>query len=236
VSVSDQDQLKVWDLQLAKFGATIIRQRLDLLAELLPKAERFQEHISGRREKLSAEYLFSARESEGGRSEQGEGEGEGDEAPIPIDQLGRSDEGAIAQSILRILRQKRAEEIARKQTVVGPHRDDITFSLNGTSAVDFASQGQQRSLVLALKLAELEQVTEVLSEPPVLLLDDVLAELDLNRQGLLMSLVNDNMQTLITTTHVDGFKPEWLEGALFLQVKDGAIASSTTAQAAVISR
>jgi DNA replication and repair protein RecF len=131
------------------------------------------------------------------------------------------------------MRERRYEEIARKQTLCGPHRDDIKFCLNDSDAVEFASQGQQRSLVLAFKLAELERVQENLSEPPILLLDDVLAELDLNRQGLLMSLVKNDMQTLITTTHVTGFKPEWVEGALFLEVTAGSVLAIREPQGAI---
>jgi DNA replication and repair protein RecF len=231
VSTTDQDELKVWDQQLAKFGAGVIHQRMTLLAELMPKAERFQEHISGQRESLTAEYIFSGTQTDDGDGDDSFSERE----PEPSQQLnlalpqankGVIDEITIAKKLMQGLRERRAEEIARKQTLVGPHRDDIKFCLNNTSAVDFASQGQQRSLVLSLKLAELERVTESLTEPPILLLDDVLAELDLNRQGLLMSLVDDKMQTLITTTHVDGFKPEWLHGALFLDVENGMIKRS----------
>jgi len=76
-------------------------------------------------------------------------------------------------------------------------------------------------------------VQENLSEPPILLLDDVLAELDLNRQGLLMSLVKNDTQTLITTTHITGFKPEWVEGALFLEVSDGTVEPTTEARSMI---
>jgi DNA replication and repair protein RecF len=69
----------------------------------------------------------------------------------------------------------------------------------------------------------LKAITDYLDEPPVLLLDDVLAELDLSRQSLLMSVVGKEMQTIITTTHVTGFKPEWLEGASFLEVDNGSV-------------
>src|SRR5262249_35475412 len=115
------------------------------------------------------------------------------------------------------------EEIARKQTLFGPHRDDISFFLSGKQATAFASQGQQRSLVLAMKLAELKLVSDRLNDSPVLLLDDVLAELDLNRQSLLMSLIRSDMQTIITTTHISGFRPEWLEKAAFIYVKEGSL-------------
>lgn len=225
LTVTDQDELKVWDTQLAQLGAWIIKQRLQLLARLLPEAEKFQEHISGKRERLTATYTFTIEESE----EQDESEDDGQSIAIVSGAAVEASEEAIASALLRRLRQRRAEEIARKQTLAGPHRDDINFCLNATSAVDFASQGQQRSLVLSLKLAELEEVRALLDEPPVLLLDDVLAELDLLRQGLLMSLINEDMQTIITTTHLDGFQPAWLHGALILKVSDGAVATDGNA-------
>lgn len=227
VSVEDQNQLRVWDEQTARFGATIIKQRLHLLNDLLPRAERHQEHISGKREKLTAEYVFRAKESKDD-DEQTETDS------VSADKIVEQPEAELATSLMLLMKQRRYEEIARRQTLCGPHRDDIKFSLNGADAVEFASQGQQRSLVLACKLAELERVQENLSEPPILLLDDVLAELDLNRQGLLMSLVKNDTQTLITTTHVTGFKPEWVEGARFLDVFDGNVEPSTEATSTIV--
>ena len=220
ITVSDQDQLKVWDEQTARFGASIIKSRLELLTELLPRAERHQAQISGAREKLTANYVFRAQEA---KEDEGDGEDNLQLVSISAEQLLDKSEAEIALILIKLMKQRRYEEIARKQSLCGPHRDDIQFNLNHSDAVEFASQGQQRSLVLAFKLAELERVQENLSEPPILLLDDVLAELDLNRQGMLMSLVQREMQTIITTTHVTGFKPEWVEGATFLEVSKGII-------------
>ena len=125
--------------------------------------------------------------------------------------------------LLYSLNKRRLEEIVRGQTLSGPHRDDIMFFLNDNEATSFASQGQQRSLVLALKLSELEMVKEHLTEPPILLLDDVLAELDLKRQSLLMAQINSDMQTIISTTHVSHFSSHWLGNAHFYEVKSGTI-------------
>ena len=138
-------------------------------------------------------------------------------------ELDRASVAEVTSLLMRQLKALRFEEIRRKQTLIGPHRDDLRFLLNGADAIHFASQGQQRSLVLSFKLAELKAITDFLDEPPILLLDDVLAELDLSRQSLLMSVVGRDMQTIITTTHVTGFKPEWLEGASFLEVNDGSV-------------
>lgn len=214
---SDIDELRVWDKQLAQYGSQIIKQRVLVLAQLLPLAELHQSEISGSRERLTAQYIFKTDEIE---TESG-----GEATVVGIEQLSEMAERELEQIILSQLKKRRSEEIARKQTVCGPHRDDVSFALNDFAATAYASQGQQRSLVLALKLAELKLVTARLEEPPLLLLDDVLAELDLGRQGMLMQLVNSEMQTLITTTHLDGFRSEWLDGAKVVTVKAGEILS-----------
>jgi len=216
VSVSDQDQLLIWDKQLAHYGCQIIKSRLNLISELLPLAENYQAHLSGSTEKLSANYIFRALDDEDGEAL--------DNQPVSFQEL---DEKGIANTLMQLLRKRRGEEIARKQTLVGPHRDDIDFALNNASALAFASQGQQRSLVLSLKLAELDLITEKLNEPPLLLLDDVLAELDIDRQGLLMSALNKSMQTVITTTHLSRFEPDWLAGANIFQVEAGSVATAS---------
>lgn len=106
---------------------------------------------------------------------------------------------------------------------MGPHRDDVIFSINQTPARSYGSSGQQRTLVLALKLAELQLIEEVVREPPLLLLDDVLAELDLNRQNQLLDAIQDRFQTLITTTHLGAFDAQWLKHTQILNVKAGEI-------------
>jgi DNA replication and repair protein RecF len=124
---------------------------------------------------------------------------------------------------MRLLKDRRAEEIRRKQTTVGPHRDDLILCLNDTNASAFGSQGQQRSIVLSLKMAEVNLLRQELNHSPVLLLDDVLAELDEARQALLMSFVEEGLQTIITTTHITGFEKKWLDGAAIFQVRDGQV-------------
>lgn len=90
------------------------------------------------------------------------------------------------------------------QTTVGPHRDDISFSIHGVDIRKFGSQGQQRTSALALKLSEIEFVKQVIQDTPILLLDDVLSELDSNRQNYLLNNINST-QTIITCTGLDGF-------------------------------
>lgn len=106
---------------------------------------------------------------------------------------------------------------------MGPHRDEVEFTINQTPARQYGSQGQQRTLVLALKLAELKLIESVIGEPPLLLLDDVLAELDLNRQNKLLETIQDRFQTLITTTHLGSFDAQWLQSSQIFTVKAGQI-------------
>lgn len=115
------------------------------------------------------------------------------------------------------------EEIRRGQSCVGPHRDDIIFYINNNDASKFASQGQQRTVVLALKLSELEIIREKTGDKPILLLDDVLAELDDLRQNYLLKSINSDIQTIITSVDTLLFEKEFLEGVKIYKIENGAI-------------
>ncbi len=98
----------------------------------------------------------------------------------------------------------RERDIKVKATEIGPHRDDVVFMINGIDIRKYGSQGQQRTTALSLKLAEIELVKEITGDNPILLLDDVLSELDSNRQNYLLNSIND-VQTIITCTGLDDF-------------------------------
>ena len=102
------------------------------------------------------------------------------------------------------LKNKRNEELKLKMTLIGPHRDDISFSIDGVDIRRFGSQGQQRTAALSLKLSEIELVKEKVKDTPVLLLDDVLSELDKKRQSKLLEYIGD-IQTVITCTGLEDF-------------------------------
>ena len=121
------------------------------------------------------------------------------------------------------MQRRRSEEIARRQSCVGPHRDDIEFKINGIDAVKFASQGQQRTLVLALKLGELEIIKEKTGYSPILLLDDVLAELDESRQNYLLKSIGLDVQTIITSVDTLLFEEEFLKDVQIYSVENGAV-------------
>lgn len=108
------------------------------------------------------------------------------------------------EELFEKLRQNRDKDIKLKTSSVGPHRDDLSFSVDGVDIRKFGSQGQQRTAALSLKLSEIELVKQVIHDTPVLLLDDVLSELDHNRQNYLLNSIHDT-QTMITCTGLDEF-------------------------------
>ncbi|HRF97975.1 MAG TPA: hypothetical protein PLZ51_22370, partial [Aggregatilineales bacterium] len=112
----------------------------------------------------------------------------------------------------------------RGSTQSGPHRDELRLFINGRDAGLYGSRGQARTAVLALKLAQLEWMHGRTGEYPLLLLDEVIAELDAKRRAYLLSRVNDQCQTLLTTTELDTFSSEFLARAKILEVENGQIA------------
>jgi DNA replication and repair protein RecF len=129
----------------------------------------------------------------------------------------------VRDAFLDKIKQRRLVERQQGKTVVGTHLDEVEFIINNTPARYYGSQGQQRTLVLALKLAELQLMEQVIGEPPLLLLDDVLAELDPHRQNQLLDAIGDQFQTLITTTHINSFDAQWLQSSQILAVEAGKI-------------
>jgi DNA replication and repair protein RecF len=187
---AEWDAVEAFDELLVTSGAAIVLYRLQALAELKPLAAEAQARIAGKDERLELDYLCSLKDPR-------------DHASLPLEA------GALAHQFRLRLRERAREERGRATTLSGPHRDDLSLMLNGEPAKMFASQGQQRSTALALKLAEVQFLSLKLGEPPVLLLDDVLSELDLQRQTQLLGLLDERVQTFVTSTHADGlaYKP-----------------------------
>ena len=194
---SFEPQLRLWDEQLAAAGSRVTRRRARVVARLAPIARRWHKKISGD-EHLEVNYL-------------------------PNVEWAEDDPNKVQQAFLNKIEERRMAEQYQGKTVVGTHRDEIEFVIDRTPARYYGSQGQQRTLVLALKLAELKLIEEVIGEPPLLLLDDVLAELDPNRQKQLLEVIGDRFQTIITTTHIDSFNQDWIRDSQILQVKAGTI-------------
>lgn len=129
----------------------------------------------------------------------------------------------IQYSYLEALEERKQEEIRRGMSCVGPHRDDVIFYINNFEASKFASQGQQRTVVLALKLSELDIITEKTGDEPLLLLDDVLAELDDLRQNFLLKSIDNNVQTIITSVDTMLFDTEFLKDVKLYKIDNGQV-------------
>ncbi|MGV2831442.1 DNA replication/repair protein RecF [Myxosarcina sp. GI1(2024)] len=191
-------QLQLWDEQLAAAGSRVTRRRARVLARLTPIAQAWHDRISSKTEQLEINYLPNVEWTE-------------------------DDPERVQRAFLAKIAQRRNVEQYQGKTVVGPHRDEVEFTIDRSPARYYGSQGQQRTLVLALKLAELKLIEEVIGEPPLLLLDDVLAELDPNRQNQLLAAIGDRFQTLITTTHLGSFNHDWIKDSQIMSVEAGKI-------------
>lgn len=107
--------------------------------------------------------------------------------------------------------------------MIGPHRDDIRFYVNDYDVQTYGSQGQQRTTALSVKLAEIELVKQEVGEPPILLLDDVLSELDADRQSHLLHAMESEVQTFVTTTSIAGIDHTTVKEATVFEVEDGSV-------------
>lgn len=132
-------------------------------------------------------------------------------------------------SLSEALARRGGEERARRRALVGPHADRIEFFIDGKNAALFGSQGQQRSVVLAFKLAEATLIQEILHQKPVLLLDDVMSELDASRRRALVAFISGDIQTFITTTNLAYFDDDLLETARIVELQKASAGGEATA-------
>ena len=144
------------------------------------------------------------------------------EAATP-DGMGRAE---LEQAFRAALHERQREEMARGVTLVGPHRDEMRFIANGLDMGEYGSRGQQRTSVLALKLAQVRWMRDQVGEEPVLLLDEVLAELDPHRRRCLLAHIGDSHQTIVTTTDINRFDQNFVKSAKLLTVQAGVVRES----------
>ena len=201
--------LDAFDLQMAIIGTRLHRRRARALRRLAPLAQQWQRQLGGGQEALELRYRSGT--ALGAKAAAGE--------PAADDADEATWRGALADQLLA----QRSQEMRLGPCTVGPHRDDVQLMLAGQLARRYASAGQQRTLVVALKLAELELVGQVLGEPPLLLLDDVLAELDPQRQQRLLEAVGQGHQCLVSATHVDLFSAGWRAASQVIRIDTGQI-------------
>ncbi len=199
-SFSDEEMM-VWELQLAEYGAQLMMQRFYFLKEIEDFAVNIHKQLTEDREQLNLGY----------------------EPGIPLSAgWYNASKEVLMDQIMAQLKKNRVSDQMRQTTGKGPHRDDISFQINKMDVRQFGSQGQKRTVVLSLKLAVLEWMKEKAGEYPVLLLDDVTSELDEKRQRDLLDYLKP-VQTIITTTHpLPGMAEKGKEGKM-IHVEKGKI-------------
>ena len=190
-SVNITETLDIWSRQLANVGAKIIVKRIEFLNKLKNYAKRSHNYLTSNTECLDLNYQGILGETE----------------------------SEIEQKLLEEYKNSTEKDLKLGYTTVGPHRDDIEMLVDNVDIRTFGSQGQHRTVALSLKLAELEIFKDESGEYPILLLDDVLSELDKERQSKLLEITN-KIQTILTTTNVNEYL---LDTATIIRVEDGKV-------------
>ena len=201
--VTDDTMLAVLTEQFIHYAARILMKRFEFLDLLQNWAKPIHQGISRGLETLEIRYKPSIEVSES------------------------MDMSKIVERFQEKFDKIEMREKERGTTLIGPHRDDLEFFVNGRDVQTFGSQGQQRTTALSLKLAEIELIHSEINEYPILLLDDVLSELDDYRQSHLLNTIQGKVQTFVTTTSVEGIDHQTLREAATFQVKSGTMAECT---------
>lgn len=193
------EYLDVLSEMLSELASKIVFHRLDFMKQLEALAIPIHDQLSLGREKFSVSY----------------------QATIPLeDGLTPSQ---MKEIYMNQFKKNQTREADQATTLIGPHRDDLIFYLNEVPVQTYGSQGQQRSTVLSLKLAEIELMKLSTGEYPLLLLDDVLSELDDDRQTHLIKAIENKVQTFITTTSLDGIKQQFINEPFVIPIEKGTI-------------
>ena len=193
------EYLEVLSEMLSELASKIVFHRLDFMKQLEALAIPIHDQLSLGREKFSVSY----------------------QATIPLeDGLTPSQ---MKEIYMNQFKKNQTREADQATTLIGPHRDDLIFYLNDVPVQTYGSQGQQRSTVLSLKLAEIELMKLSTGEYPLLLLDDVLSELDDDRQTHLIKAIENKVQTFITTTSLDGIKQQFINEPVVIPIEKGTI-------------
>ncbi|MDR0922456.1 MAG: DNA replication/repair protein RecF [Lactobacillales bacterium] len=194
----DELYLDILTEQLAEFGAKVLVARLEFIEKLQGWANKLHTKISHGKEELTLSY----------------------ESSFPFEKEADFDE--IREAYFEALMKNRKREIFKANTFLGPHRDELLFHVNGRNVAQFGSQGQQRTTALSVKLAEIDLMESVTGEYPLLLLDDVMSELDNERQLHLLEAIEGKTQTFVTTTTLDHLKNLTVTPKIF-HVENGTV-------------
>ncbi|NJD58779.1 MAG: hypothetical protein C3F13_18690 [Anaerolineales bacterium] len=212
----DVSQLEYWDDQIGTFGAQIIHARIRAVQELEKLAARTHRELTHANEilRLSYQPAYDPVPQKPGQLALS--------LDAPVDRSGFTVE-QIRRGFIDCLHKLRSEEITRGVTTFGPHRDELRFLANGIDLGTYGSRGQVRSAILALKIAEVAWMHAKSGHWPVMLLDEVLAELDTQRRYDLLERLTQTEQVLLSTTDLDLFTPEFVHQAVVWHVANGRV-------------
>jgi DNA replication and repair protein RecF len=212
----DSSQLDFWDGSLTRSGAAIIQNRIQAVQEIEKLAARVHRDLTRESEILRLHYqpAYDPLPRPEGQIAM--------RLATPVQRNGFGEED-IRRGFVEALQANRDEEIRRGMTLLGPHRDELRFLSNGIDLGDYGSRGQVRTALLALKLAEVEWMKACTGQWPVLLLDEVLVELDIQRRADLLAYLDNIEQAMLTTTDLNLFSPGFVEKTEVWQVNSGAV-------------
>ncbi len=213
---SSPAELAYWDEQLTSSAAIVIAERQQFLRELESLAQQNHHQLTGNKETLTLQYQPSFLPTFAGT-------GQLSFDVIGLDLHREMTADAIKPQFAEQLEKEQRESIERGVTLSGPHRDELRLMINGRDCGLYGSRGQARTTVMALKLAEFEWMRHHIGEYPILLLDEVVAELDSKRRAFLLERLSGDIQMLVTTTELDIFTEHFVEQSTLLHVVEGQI-------------
>jgi DNA replication and repair protein RecF len=220
----DPQQLEFWDERLTEQGSRLVAARLATVASLDQILQDVHPLLTGGMERLH--LLYSSSLPLAGVNGLRPYRQLRLDVPHPQEAAMGADgpsQAGIREVFQEQLRAHRVEEIERGVTIMGPHRDDLRFLVGGVDMCIYGSRGQQRTIAISLKLAELEMIRAETGEEPILLLDDVMSELDDDRRRYLMDSIHGDQQVIITATELDSFDQGFLDAAATWTVNEGRI-------------
>jgi DNA replication and repair protein RecF len=215
---ADLGQLEFWDQRLTDHGSRLLAGRLGAVTELNELVQDIHPGLTGGQERLHLLYRSSLPL-------------DGEDWPLsyrqlPLDTTPSSDtpdRATLKAAFDEQLRARREEELERGMSLFGPHRDDLRFLVGGVDMCTFGSRGQQRTIAISIKLAEMQLIRSRSGVEPILLLDDVMSELDEERRQYLMEAIHGDQQAIITATDLTSFAPPFLEQADVWSIREGTI-------------
>jgi len=212
----DVEELAVWDGMLARHGAFIMKERIQAIRELEDEARRIHYSLTHGMEVLRLDYqpAYDPLEKPEGQMMLNVSS-VADRSGFTLEEMEKGMAAALGK--------RQREEIARGATTIGPHRDELRFLSNQVDLGDYGSRGQGRTTLLALKLGEVNYLRSKTGEWPVLLLDEIMSELDVQRRADLLAALAECDQAILTSTDLSMFEPEFIDSHAAWRVEGGMV-------------